>query len=89
MKFEERGINTSVVEVTNVSAHGFWLLIGEEELFLPFEQFPWFKEATISQITGVDLVSSNHLFWPALDVDLSLEAIRHPERFPLVSNTGL
>jgi hypothetical protein len=26
-----------------------------------------------------------HLYWPALDVDLTLESIRHPERYPLVS----
>jgi hypothetical protein len=26
-----------------------------------------------------------HLYWPDLDVDLGLETIRHPERFPLKS----
>src|SRR5207244_10037457 len=31
------GTPTSEVEVTNVSAHGFWLLIGEKERFLPFK----------------------------------------------------
>jgi hypothetical protein len=28
------------IEVTNVSKHGFWLLLGDQEVFLPFEQFP-------------------------------------------------
>ncbi len=86
MKFEERGMSTSGVELTNVSAHGFWILVGGEELFLSFEQFPWFKDATIGQITGVELVSEHHLYWPALDVDLSLDSVRHPEKYPLVSN---
>jgi hypothetical protein len=38
------GITTSVAEVTHVSRHGFWVLLGAEELFLPFEQFPWFSQ---------------------------------------------
>jgi len=27
-----------------------------------------------------------HLYWENLDVDLSLEMIEHPKRFPLQSN---
>lgn len=41
------GAATSAVEVTNISRHGLWLLLGDEELFLPFEHFPWFRRATI------------------------------------------
>jgi hypothetical protein len=40
---------TSAAEVTNISKHGFWLLLDEEELLLPFEQFPWFRSATVEQ----------------------------------------
>ena len=79
------GASTSQVEVTNISGHGFWLLLAEEELFLPFSEFPWFRDAAVGQILQVEQPSSNHLYWPALDVDLAVESIRHPERFPLVS----
>jgi hypothetical protein len=79
------GCTTSSVEVTNVSPHGFWLLVGERELFLPFEHFPWFREASIAAITNVQLPSPHHLYWPALDVDLALDSIDHPEQFPLMS----
>lgn len=34
------GRNTSQVEVTNVSPHGFWLFVGERELFVSFKEFP-------------------------------------------------
>ena len=88
MKSAALGKNTSGVEVLNVSPHGFWLLVGTEELFVAFDQFPWFRDATISQISGVQLPSPNHLYWPALDVDLAVESIRHPEQFPLVSRAG-
>ena len=85
MKSALRGKPISRVEVTNVSSHGFWLLAGERELFLSFEVFPWFKNASVGQIMNVELPGPGHLYWPDLDVDLAVESIEHPERFPLVS----
>src|SRR5438128_7913548 len=79
------GTSISAVEVTNISSHGFWLLIGETERFVPFKEFPWFKDARISELINVELPNSHHLYWPDLDVDLAVESIDHPERFPLVS----
>ena len=78
------GPNTSEVEVTNVSKHGSWLLLEDEERFLSFAEFPWFKNAPIGHLTHVELPQPHHLYWPDLDVDLDLESIEHPERFPLV-----
>ncbi|MBA4284646.1 MAG: DUF2442 domain-containing protein [Xanthomonadaceae bacterium] len=75
----------SAAEVTNISRHGLWLLLGDEELFLPFDDFPWFRDASVAALTEVVWPSPDHLYWPALDVDLSVESIRHPERFPLTS----
>jgi hypothetical protein len=85
MKSAAHGQSTSRVEVTNVSTHGFWILIGEQELFAPFKEFPWFKDASIGEITRVELPSPHHLYWPDLDVDLAVESLTHPERYPLVS----
>jgi len=73
------------VEVTNVSRLGFWLLIGESERFVSFEAFPWFREASIADLTNVELPSPHHLYWPDLDVDLAVDSLDHPERYPLVS----
>ena len=75
----------SGIEVTNISRHGFWLLLREEELFLAFDDFPWFRNATIGQTLNVEMPSPGHLYWPELDIDLAVESIRHPEKFPLVS----
>ena len=79
------GANTSVAEVTHISKNGFWLLLDDEELLLPFSDFPWFRQATIEQLTTIEWPSTDHLYWPMLDVDLSVESIRCPEKFPLVS----
>lgn len=77
----------SAAEVTNVSQHGFWVLVGGRELFLPFKKFPWFKDAPVAQLLNVALPHPTHIYWPDLDVDLSVESIEFPERFPLVSLT--
>jgi len=72
-----------------VSTHGLWVLVHGRELFLPFEKFPWFQDAPIAHVVHVELPSPEHLYWPDLDVDLAVESIEHPERFPLVSKIGL
>ena len=78
---------TLAVEVTHISKNGFWLLLGDEELLVPFDQFPWFKKATLEQIMEVQWPTTDHLYWPNLDVDLSVNSIRRPQDFPLISQT--
>ena len=58
------GPSISVAEVTNVSRHGFWLLLGQEELFVPFSDFPWFASAAIGELVNVEWPSPQHLYWP-------------------------
>lgn len=82
------GAITSAAEVTNISAHGFWLLLGDEELAVPYAEFPWFKKATIEQILDVERPTDDHLYWPRLDIDLSVDSLRNPAAFPLVSQAG-
>ena len=82
------GRSTSAVEVTNISPSGFWLLLGDEELFVPFREFPWFRDATVAKICDVQRPSPHHLYWPQLDVDLAVESIRDPAKFPLLSRLG-
>ena len=82
------GSVTSEAEVTNISRHGFWMLLGDEELLLSFEQFPWFKRASVEQIVNVERPTPDHLYWPDLDIDLSVTSIRKPTDFPLMSRVA-
>lgn len=88
MKSASHGKRTSGVEVTNVTPNGVWLLVDEKELFAAFRDFPWFRDATIDQILQVKRPSPRHLHWPALDVDLAVESLEHPRRYPLVSRVA-
>ena len=75
------GKTTLDAEIMNIFAHGIWLLTGERELFLPYEDFPWFRDASIGKIINMEQPTPNHFYWPDLDVDF--ESIEHPERLPL------
>lgn len=77
------GTNTSDVEVTHISRNGIWLLANGQELFLPFQEFPWFQDASVGQIQNVTQPSVGHFYWPDLDIDLSEKSIQDPNRYPL------
>lgn len=83
MSLSTLGTNTSAVEVTHISAHGVWLLSHNKELFMAYEDFPWFKDQPVGAILNVEEQSPGHFYWPDMDVDLTEEMIEHPERFPL------
>jgi hypothetical protein len=85
MKSEITGGTTFQVEVLNVSPHGFWLLIAGREYFLDFDRFPWFRKATLEQLFQIETPRGEHLYWPQLDVDLDVDCIENPERYPLVA----
>lgn len=83
-KPKTRGRGTSGVEILNIDVHGLWLLAGEKEYFLPYEEFPWFKNATIADILNVEFHHEFHLYWPALDVDLDLNSLEDTSETPLI-----
>jgi hypothetical protein len=85
MKSNVAGKNISNVEIANISANGIWLLAKEREYFLPFDDFPWFKDANIGAILDVKLLHSHHLHWPQLDVDIDINSLGNLENYPLIS----
>lgn len=85
MSSSAHGINTSGTEVTHVSSHGIWLISGEREHFLSYKDFPWFKEAPIGKVLNIEENPPGHFYWPDLDIDLGLDIIKHPDKYPLKS----
>ena len=80
-----RRARSSVVGGGNVSRRGFWLRLDGADKFVAFKDFPWFRDASVRAITTVERPSANHLYWPELDIDLAVDSLDHPERYPLVS----
>jgi len=83
MNSSQPGKAISEVEVTYISAHGLWLYTHGTEHFLPYQQYPWFREKTVNQITSVEETRPGHYYWPDLDVDLSKNILQNPDLFPL------
>jgi len=70
-------------EVTSIHTTGFWLLVDDVGYFVPFDAYPVFREATIAQIYAVQRLAPTQFHWPELDADIELEALEHPEQYPL------
>ena len=83
MKSQKLGTSISRVEVLNISIHGIWLYVRRREYFLSYEDYPWFKNAKVIDICAVELIFDSHLCWPALDIDLDLDSLENPEKYPL------
>ncbi|MFQ6093924.1 MAG: DUF2442 domain-containing protein [bacterium] len=84
MKSKTLGENILEAEVTNISMHGFWLYVNKKEYFLSYDEFPWFKDAKVSEILDVQLLHNSHLYWQKLDVDLEVDSLENREEYPLV-----
>jgi len=85
MKSSQSGADTSI-EVSYIGPHGIWVDVEGSEYFLPHAEFPWFREARIREILNVELQHASHLYWPDLDVDLCLDCLTTPEKYPLIAH---
>ena len=83
MNLSQVGVPTLDSEVTNIETQGFWLWTDNREYFVSFTDYPAFLDATIAQIHHVQTLSPGQLYWPDLDVDIEVDALDNPERFPL------
>ncbi len=80
-----KGLGKNTLEIVNISINGIWILVKGNEYFLSYESNPWFKDATVSQIHNVKLLHGFHLRWDDLDVDLELDSLINPEKYPLTA----
>ena len=55
---------------------------------MSYDDFPWFRNAASKEINNLSEIRRGHLYWPDLDVDLTIQAIKRSGRFPLVSRSS-
>jgi hypothetical protein len=85
MKSLKHGKDISI-SVENITPFGIWVFVNEKEYFLSYEDYPYFKEQTLNSIQNVQLLHGYHLYWPNLDIDLEVNNLEQPEKYPLKSN---
>jgi len=79
------GATSAEVTILGLTPHALWVLVNGREHMLDYARFPWFRDASMRDVLDVRLEFGAHLRWPSLDVDLHLDSLDHPERFPLES----
>ena len=84
MKSTALGKSTSPIEIT-ITQFGLWLCIHDQEFFLAYKDHPFFRDATINAVYNVELLHKEHIYWPDLDVDLSVSILKNPHHFPLIA----
>lgn len=84
MKSLKRGKGISA-SVENITPFGIWLFVRDKEYFLSYKDYPYFKDQTLSSIQNVQLLHGYHLYWPELDVDLEIDNLENPQKYPLKS----
>ncbi|MCJ7784304.1 MAG: DUF2442 domain-containing protein [Desulfobacterales bacterium] len=82
MRSLKRGKGISV-SVENITPFGIWLYLKEKEYFLNYKDFPYFRNQTLASIQNIHLLHGYHLYWPDLDVDLEIDNLENPEKYPL------
>ncbi len=75
--------NTSV-SVLMINAQGIMLSVQGNDYFVSYNRMPWLKDARISDVLNVRMSGRSAIEWTALDVDLEIESLKHPERYPLI-----
>ncbi len=86
MKSSKPGKSISI-SVENITPFGIWIFVKEKEYFLSYKDYPYFKDQTLNSIQNVQLLHGYHLYWPDLDVDLEIDNLENPEKYPLKSKT--
>lgn len=84
----ETNLNNSLqptsVSVLMINAQGMMLSVLGQDYFVSYNRVPWLRDARVSSALNVRMAGPNAIEWPELDVDLEIESLKHPERYPLV-----
>ena len=72
------------VSVLMINDKGIMLSVLGNDYFVSYNRIPWMKYASISDALEVKMSGRNAIEWPKLDVDLEIDSLKHPERYPLI-----
>jgi len=81
-------IASILVSVENITPFGIWLFVKGREYFLSYKDYPYFRDQTLKSIQAVQLLHGYHLHWPELDLDLEIDNLENPGKYPLKWKTS-
>ena len=75
---------STLVSVLMINAQGIMISVQGHDYFLSYNRIPWMQDAPIRSVLNVRMSGPEAIEWPDLDVDLEIDSLRHPERYPLL-----
>ncbi len=80
----ENNTNAISASVLMINNQGVMISVEGNDYFLSYNRVPWLKDATVRNILNIKMSGKNAVEWPDLDIDLEIDSLKHPERYPLV-----
>lgn len=80
----KNNISSTSADVLMINDKGIMISVQGQDYFLSYNRVPWMRDATISEVLNVRMSGKNAIEWPKLDVDLEVDSLKHPERYPLI-----
>ncbi len=80
----ENNTNDISASVLMINNQGIMISVAGNDYFLSYNRVPWLKDATVRNILNIKMLGKNSIEWPDLDIDLEVDSLKHPERYPLV-----
>ncbi len=72
------------VSVLMINDKGLMLSVLGNDYFVSYNRLPWLRDARVSEVLNVQMSGRTAIEWPSLDIDLEIESLKHPERYPLI-----
>ena len=76
--------SSTSADVLMINNRGIMISVQGQDYFLSYNRVPWMRDATINEVLDVQMSGKNAIEWPKLDVDLEIDSLKHPERYPLL-----
>ncbi len=80
----KNNISSTSADVLMINDKGIMISVQGQDYFLSYNRVPWMRDATISEVLDVRMSGKKAIEWPKLDIDLEVDSLKHPERYPLI-----
>ena len=71
-------------KVLSINSDGIYLSVGDKDYFISYNRVPWFQNAKVCEVMNVSMMGRMGIRWEDLDVDLEIDSLTNPEKYPLV-----
>jgi len=84
MKQNSKNTGNTLVRILSINAEGVSLSVSGKVYFISYDRVPWFRNARVSEVLNVSMMGRMGIRWEDLDVDLEIDSLEHPEKYPHV-----